>query len=202
MKKNLTNFNFLLSIVLPVIITFSLSGIWHGASWNFLLWGTLHGFYIIICYFWGMLCKNIKIEFSKNSIYRLFSILLTFISVTLSFVPFRAKNIESSVSFYRSLIPTKDISLPNELIGYWQLLIEKYLNIIPYFNFNFTEKYILNIENLQNSFVFVTISFVIIWSFKNSISFAQIKDDKLVFPQLEKFKVNFLGVYFVSSKSF
>ena len=95
MKKNLTNFNFLLSIVLPVIITFSLSGIWHGASWNFLLWGTLHGFYIIICYFWGMLCKNIKIEFSKNSIYRLFSILLTFISVTLAFVPFRAKNIES-----------------------------------------------------------------------------------------------------------
>ena len=197
MKKNLTNLHFLLSIVLPVIITFSLSGLWHGASWNFLLWGTLHGFYIIICYFWGMICKNVKIGLSKNNIYRLFSILLTFICVTLSFVPFRSKNIESSISFYHSLIPTKDISLPNELIGYWQLIIEKYLNIIAYFNFNFTKKYILNIETLQNSFIFLIISFFIVWLFKNSNSFAQIKNDKLVFYQLEKLKINFLGVYFV-----
>ena len=123
--------------------------------------------------------------------------MLTFISVTLSFVPFRAKNIESSVSFYHSLIPTKDISLPNELIGYWQLLIEKYLNIIPYFNFNFKEKYILSVEDLQNSFIFVTISFFIVWLFRNSNSFVQIKDDMLVFHQLKKFKINFLGVYFV-----
>ena len=162
-----------------------------------MLWGTLHGFYIIVCYFWGMICKNVKIELSKNGIYRLFSILLTFISVTLSFVPFRSKNIESSISFYHSLIPTKNVSLPNELIGYWQLLIEKYLNIIPYFNFNFTKKYILNIETLQNSFIFLTISFFIVWLFKNSNSFAQIKNDKLVFCQLEKLKINFLGVYFV-----
>ena len=80
---------------------------------------------------------------------------------------------------------------------YATLIKEKYLNIIPYFNFNFKEKYILSVEDLQNSFIFVTISFFIIWSFKNSISFAQIKNDKLIFPQLENFKVNFLGVYFV-----
>ena len=62
---------------------------------------------------------------------------------------------------------------------------------------NESKKYILNIETLQNSFIFLTISFFIVWLFKNSNSFAQIKNDKLVFYQLEKLKINFLGVYFV-----
>ena len=55
----------------------------------------------------------------------------------------------------------------------------------------------MSVEDLQNSFIFVTISFFIVWLFRNSNSFVQIKDDKLVFHQLKKFKINFLGVYFV-----
>ena len=197
MAKNLTNFNFLLSIAFPMIITFSLSGLWHGASWNFLLWGTLHSIFIITCYVWGTICTSLKIDFSKNTIYRICSILLTFLSVTLAFVPFRSKNIETTISFYKSLVPSKNIFLPSELIGHWQLLLEKYLNIIPYFNFNFSGKYILSVENLQNSSVFIIISFLIVWTFRNSNNFVRIKNNKLVFPQLEKFNINSFGVYLV-----
>ena len=197
MKENLTNFNFLLSIVLPVIITFSLSGLWHGASWNFLLWGTLHSFFIIICYIWGIFCTNFKIDFSKSFIYRIFSILLTFFSVTLAFVPFRTKNMEEAIYFYESLIPSRNILLPNELVGNWQSLLEKYLNIIPYFNFDFSGNYILSAENLQNSTVFIIISFLIVWTLRNSNTFVEIKNNELVFPQLERIKINSFGVYLV-----
>ncbi|MGL5904721.1 MAG: MBOAT family O-acyltransferase, partial [Cetobacterium sp.] len=31
-----------------IMIVFSISGLWHGASWNFIIWGALHGFYQII----------------------------------------------------------------------------------------------------------------------------------------------------------
>ena len=102
MVKKLNNFNFLLSILLPVLITFSLSGLWHGASWNFLLWGTLHGMYIVICYSWGIICKKFDLVFSNNNIYNIFSIILTFISVTLAFVPFRTQSMASALSFYNS----------------------------------------------------------------------------------------------------
>ena len=197
MAKNLTNFNFLLSIAFPMIITFSLSGLWHGASWNFLLWGTLHSFFIIICYVWGTICTNLKIDFSRNSIYRICSVLLTFLSVTLSFVPFRSQNIEASISFYKSLIPSKNIFLPNELIGHWHYFFEKYLNIIPYFNFDFSGKYILSVENLQNSSVFIVLSFFIVWTLRNSNSFVEIKKNQLVFPQLDRFNINPFGVYIV-----
>jgi alginate O-acetyltransferase complex protein AlgI len=32
---------------LNVLIVFFLSGLWHGASWTFVLWGALHGFYLV-----------------------------------------------------------------------------------------------------------------------------------------------------------
>jgi len=31
-----------------ILIVFILSGLWHGASWTFIIWGTLHGFFIIV----------------------------------------------------------------------------------------------------------------------------------------------------------
>ena len=152
MKKKLSNFNFLLSIVLPVIITFSLSGLWHGASWNFLLWGTLHGFYIIVCYLWGMICKNVKIKLSKNSIYRLFSILLTFISVTLSFVPFRAIDFESAMLIYTSLIPNK--------LDSNHILSDFGTNLILFY---------------------IVMCFVVVWFFRNSNDFIRIDKKSLNF---------------------
>ena len=195
--KKLNNFNFILSILLPVLITFSLSGIWHGASWNFLLWGTLHGLYIVICYSWGIVYEKLNLNILKNNIYKLFSLILTFTSVTLAFVPFRTKNIESALSFYNSLIPTKNIFLPNELIGYWENYFETFLNYIPYFKFNFEGNYALKVVQIQDCLIFIIVSFIIVWTFQNSNNFVKIEKNKLIFPQLQKYKINGFGVYFI-----
>ncbi len=197
MVKKLNNFNFLLSILLPVLITFSLSGLWHGASWNFLLWGTLHGMYIVICYSWGIICKKFDLVFSNNNIYNIFSIILTFISVTLAFVPFRTQSMDSALSFYNSLIPTKDIILPNELVGYWQNYFENFLNYIPYFRFNFEGNYALKVFQIQDCSIFITLSFMIVWVFQNSNNFVKIEKNKLIFPQFQRFKINGFGIYFI-----
>ena len=104
---------------------------------------------------------------------------------------------EEAIYFYESLIPSRNILLPNELVGNWQSLLEKYLNIIPYFNFDFSGNYILSAENLQNSTVFIIISFLIVWTLRNSNTFVEIKNNELVFPQLERIKINSFGVYLV-----
>ena len=195
--KKLNNFNFILSILLPILITFSLSGLWHGASWNFLLWGTLHGLYIVICYSWGIICEKLNLNMLKNNIYKLFSLILTFTSVTLAFVPFRTQNIEAALSFYNSLIPTKNIFLPNELIGYWQNYSETFLNYIPYFEFNFEGNYALKVIQIQDCLIFTIISFFIVWTFQNSSNFVKIEKNKLIFQQFQKYKINGFGVYYI-----
>ncbi|HET6149228.1 MAG TPA: MBOAT family protein [Polyangia bacterium] len=73
-----------------------LGGLWHGASWNFVLWGALHG---------GMLA--FERAQGKSSFYRRLPgpvrVGLTFLIVCLSWVFFRAKTLSQAVTFCRSL---------------------------------------------------------------------------------------------------
>ena len=48
-----------------------------------------------------------------------------------------------------------------------------------YFNFDFSGNYILSAENLQNSTVFIIISFLIVWTLRNSNTFVEIKNNEL-----------------------
>ena len=35
-----------------MLLTMALCGLWHGASWTFVLWGTLHGCALVVCSLW------------------------------------------------------------------------------------------------------------------------------------------------------
>lgn len=80
---------------LNIIIVFLVSGLWHGASITFVIWGLLHGIYQVI----GSLLKPIKnIVINKFNIktnifsYRLIQMILTFILVTFAWIFFRANS--------------------------------------------------------------------------------------------------------------
>ena len=78
-------------------ICFLLSGLWHGASWNFVLWGAFHGFFIV-------LEKMLKIKRDKYSVpVALLSTLFTFIIVNLGWVLFRANNIGQAFDYYQAM---------------------------------------------------------------------------------------------------
>jgi len=65
-----------------LMFVFLVSGLWHGASWNFVLWGAIHGFFLIMERVF--LLKLLK--FSG----RLSGVMYTFIIVLLAWVPFRS----------------------------------------------------------------------------------------------------------------
>lgn len=78
---------------LNVIITFLVSGIWHGANWTFVFWGLMHGVFIVI--------QNLaRINFWMDSkIFAFFKVAATFIAVASAWIFFRAQTISQAFSF-------------------------------------------------------------------------------------------------------
>jgi len=81
---------------LNLFIVFLVSGLWHGANWTFVIWGALHGFYLVF----ALITKDIRAKLNKifhfNSIPFL-STLITFTLVTFAWIFFRANDFYSAV---------------------------------------------------------------------------------------------------------
>lgn len=77
-----------------LMVVFLLSGFWHGASWNFVIWGALHGSYLVI----GNFMHSIFPFFTKKNI---LNIIVTFILVQVAWVFFRAESFQDSIQVIR-----------------------------------------------------------------------------------------------------
>ena len=76
-------------------IVFLLSGLWHGASWNFILWGVFHGSFLIM--------DRLFLMRIYDAIGKPISIFTTFIIVMLSWVVFRIESFEDAMMYYQRL---------------------------------------------------------------------------------------------------
>jgi D-alanyl-lipoteichoic acid acyltransferase DltB (MBOAT superfamily) len=122
-------------------IVFLVSGLWHGASWHFVVWGALHGFYQVTAALRDKWLKNAGMSLPKHGIFRLFSILITFALVTLAWVFFRNPVAESVVILKKimTLSLTDKIQSPFNIVEMWfcvllivfLLLKEHYFEKIP-----------------------------------------------------------------------
>ena len=73
-----------------LFLTMLLGGLWHGASWKFVLWGVFHGLALAVERFFGKLIK-----LPKNKFIQAFQVLLTFHFVVFCWIFFRAKDFET-----------------------------------------------------------------------------------------------------------
>lgn len=89
-----------------LFITFLVSGIWHGSTWNFVIWGLLHGFYQCVG-------RAAKPYLQKTNFSAFFKILVTFTLVSFAWIFFRASNTNESF-----VIIKKMLHIPNELIQF------------------------------------------------------------------------------------
>ena len=88
---------------LHLMVTMLLGGLWHGASWNFVIWGGLHGIALAIHKYW--VNKTEKWEyFLKNlMIFKVFSWTLTFLFVTVLWIPFRCTDFQKTSEYVTNL---------------------------------------------------------------------------------------------------
>ncbi len=77
-----------------IMIVFLVSGLWHGASWNFVFWGACHGVFMVIT----RACKRF---FEK--LHPAFNWILTFSFVNVMWVFFRAENFSQALTLLRAL---------------------------------------------------------------------------------------------------
>jgi D-alanyl-lipoteichoic acid acyltransferase DltB (MBOAT superfamily) len=94
-------------------LTMVIGGIWHGASWNFVIWGALHGIYLIINHFWHHLI-SFGI-FARIKMPAIVGWILTFTSVALAWVYFRADSVSTANAMLGALVVTDGLHLPQQI---------------------------------------------------------------------------------------
>jgi len=85
---------------LNTMIVFMVSGLWHGASWTFVVWGALHGVMLLTERFFK---RWIKVESSGEPV-RILLIIKTFLITSLIWVFFRAENFQKAKEIFRALV--------------------------------------------------------------------------------------------------
>ena len=107
----------LLLLILPIIITFTLSGLWHGANWTFVIFGIVNGLGLILNHIWR------KANFF--TIPSFFGWLITMNIVVISFVYFRADNVTNANSILYKMFFGFEFLLP--------IWLEKIITLDPKF---------------------------------------------------------------------
>ncbi|MEZ5480833.1 MAG: MBOAT family protein [Porticoccaceae bacterium] len=79
-----------------LFITMLLGGIWHGAGWTFIIWGALHGFYLMVNHGWHYIQRRLPLPKLPSFVTFTLSHQLTFLMVIIGWVFFRAADIDSA----------------------------------------------------------------------------------------------------------
>lgn len=115
-----------------ILITFILSGLWHGASWTFVIWGALHGLYIIVSTFLGKLFNMISLgkTILKWRLFLLLQIFATFCLVSYAWIFFRARTFSEATYISTHLFkefPIYITDIANYISNYKTIPIEPIL---------------------------------------------------------------------------
>jgi D-alanyl-lipoteichoic acid acyltransferase DltB (MBOAT superfamily) len=81
--------------LVAIFIAMLISGVWHGAGWNFIIWGALHGSALVVNHYWRK--KKIKMP-------AVMAWLITFLFVNFTFVFFRAKGIPEALKVLKAMV--------------------------------------------------------------------------------------------------
>ncbi len=91
---------------LALLITFTICGLWHGPSWNFVIWGGLHGFFMVF----GLITSKpraallAKLKLTDTKIAGFLKTIITFHFVAFAWIFFRAKDFKIIEDMYGQIV--------------------------------------------------------------------------------------------------
>jgi alginate O-acetyltransferase complex protein AlgI len=92
-------------VAFPTLVTMTISGLWHGAGWQFVAWGALHGAYLTVNQCWRLWRRRLwGNEARYERILRPIYHLLTFASVVLALVLFRSNSMATARKILANLL--------------------------------------------------------------------------------------------------
>ena len=119
-----------------LLTTMLLGGFWHGASWNFIIWGAIHGVGLGIHKIWMLLTDKSLAAFNQSRIYKIISGILTFHFVCFAWIFFKAEDLEIAKEMIYQIFNNFDISVfgpfyDNYKGVVWMILAAMVLHLIP-----------------------------------------------------------------------
>ncbi len=119
-----------------LLTTMLLGGFWHGASWNFIIWGAIHGVGLGIHKIWMLLTDKSFSAFNQSRIYKIISGILTFHFVCFAWIFFKAEDLEIAKTMIYQIFNNFDISVfgpfyDNYKGVVWMILAAMVLHLVP-----------------------------------------------------------------------
>jgi hypothetical protein len=103
---------------LNLMITMLLGGLWHGAGWTFVIWGALHGLYLVINHAWLAVRARLGIGSGGSTWWsRALAIATTFLAVVIAWVFFRADSLAAALDILRAMAGLNGAPLPEQWIA-------------------------------------------------------------------------------------
>lgn len=102
---------------LNLMLTMLLGGMWHGAGWTFVIWGGLHGSYLVLNHAWRFLIGHYvalnTMAMCKTNTIKAFYWFLTFFAVVIAWVMFRSDSVMTAVNMYKAMLGFNGIYIAN-----------------------------------------------------------------------------------------
>ena len=104
------------SVAVPTLTTMIISGFWHGAGWQFVVWGLMHGMYLTV----NQTCRLLRPRLWRDSasysrIMKPLGGVLTFSAVVVALVFFRADSVSAALSILGDMLGRNGL-VPNDVM--------------------------------------------------------------------------------------
>lgn len=96
-----------------LLIVMLLGGLWHGAAWTFVIWGAMHGLFLIINHAWRRMFGIDETGVVLRWGYRI----VTLLAVVAAWVMFRADGFTTAQNIYAGMIGLNGVVLPTHYLG-------------------------------------------------------------------------------------
>lgn len=102
-----------------LMLTMLIGGLWHGASWKFVIWGGLNGLGLVVYKFWR---KVSPYENSTHWLVHVWKLFLTFIFITFTRIYFRSESMEHIRRWYHQVANNMDWAHAWEILVHYQMV--------------------------------------------------------------------------------
>lgn len=154
-----------------LLTTMLLGGFWHGASWNFIIWGALHGIGLAIHKVWLLITDKKFEKFNYKSWYNIIALIITFHFVCLGWVFFKANDFDTASSMLYQVSNNFSFDVWSGFFNnYWpvllMMLLAYLLHAIPD---SYVEKIITRYQRLPlSAYISIFFVFVILYGYFKS----------------------------------
>lgn len=151
---------------LNLVITMLLGGLWHGANWNFILWGALHGVAQAVYKFYSKL-RGYGKNYHPTGLKRVFSVFVTFHFVAFCWIFFRNSTLENSWVMLEQMATNFNLALFPQLVdGYGAvlglMLLGYVLHFLPDSWYMKCERGVIRLPLLLQALLVIAVIFLVI----------------------------------------